>query len=142
MISNQILQKTVDGMHQITHMDFSVFDTEGGVLASTGTDAKAHRKTVEDFCASSEESTLVMGNYFCKVSDEGHVEYILMASGDASDVTTMGKVAAFQIQELLVAYRERFDKDNFIKNLLLDNLLLVDIYSRLWRWLPAEWFWW
>ena len=32
--------------------------------------------------------------------------------------------------DLLVAYKERFDKDNFIKNLLLDNLLLVDIYSR------------
>jgi carbohydrate diacid regulator len=29
-----------------------------------------------------------------------------------------------------VAYKERFDKDNFIKNLLLDNLLLVDIYNR------------
>ena len=28
------------------------------------------------------------------------------------------------------AYKERFDKDNFIKNLLLDNLLLVDIYNR------------
>ena len=39
-------------------------------------------------------------------------------------------MAAFQIQGLLVAYKERFDKDNFIKNLLLDNLLLVDIYSR------------
>ncbi len=37
---------------------------------------------------------------------------------------------AFQIQSLLVAYKERFDKDNFVKNLLLDNLLLVDIYSR------------
>ena len=37
---------------------------------------------------------------------------------------------AFQIQNLLVAYKERFDKDNFIKNLLLDNLLLVDIYNR------------
>lgn len=42
----------------------------------------------------------------------------------------IGKMAAFQIQNLLVAYKERFDKDNFIKNLLLDNLLLVDIYSR------------
>ena len=42
----------------------------------------------------------------------------------------VGKLAAFQIQNLLVAYKERFDKDNFIKNLLLDNLLLVDIYSR------------
>ncbi len=39
-------------------------------------------------------------------------------------------MAAFQIQNLLVAYKERFDKDNFIKNLLLDNLLLIDIYSR------------
>ena len=29
-----------------------------------------------------------------------------------------------------MAYKERYDKDNFIKNLLLDNLLLVDIYSR------------
>ena len=29
-----------------------------------------------------------------------------------------------------MAYKERFDKDNFVKNLLLDNLLLVDIYSR------------
>ena len=42
----------------------------------------------------------------------------------------LGKVAAFQIHSLLVAYKERFDKDNFIKNLLLDNLLLVDIYNR------------
>ena len=42
----------------------------------------------------------------------------------------VGKMVAFQIQNLLVAYKERFDKDNFVKNLLLDNLLLVDIYSR------------
>jgi carbohydrate diacid regulator len=42
----------------------------------------------------------------------------------------IGKIASFQIQNLLVAYKERYDKDNFIKNLLLDNLLLVDIYNR------------
>lgn len=42
----------------------------------------------------------------------------------------VGKIAAFQLQNLLIAYKERFDKDNFIKNLLLDNLLLVDIYNR------------
>ena len=42
----------------------------------------------------------------------------------------VGKLAAFKIQDLLVAYKERFDKDKFIKYLLLDNLLLVDIYNR------------
>ena len=50
--------------------------------------------------------------------------------GETDDVYMIGKMAAFQIQNLLVAYKERFDKDNFIKNLLLDNLLLVDIYNR------------
>ena len=53
-----------------------------------------------------------------------------MVQGIGEAVYTIGKMAAFQLQNLLVAYKERFDKDNFIKNLLLDNLLLVDIYSR------------
>ena len=63
----------------------------------------------------------------------GHMsnaKYILLANGDSDDVYMVGKIASFQIQNLLVAYKERFDKDNFIKNLLLDNLLLVDIYNR------------
>lgn len=34
-----------------------------------------------------------------------------------------------QIQNLLTAYKERLDKENFVKNLLRDNLL-VDIYNR------------
>ena len=58
------------------------------------------------------------------------LEYILVIGGSGEDVYMIGKMVAFQIQSLLVAYKERFDKDNFIKNLLLDNLLLVDIYSR------------
>ena len=58
------------------------------------------------------------------------MEYILVVNGSSDDVYMVGKIAAFQIQNLLVAYKERFDKDNFIKNLLLDNLLLVDIYNR------------
>ena len=54
----------------------------------------------------------------------------MLAKGGNDDVYMVGKMAAFQIQSLLVAYKERYDKDNFIKNLLLDNMLLVDIYSR------------
>ena len=35
MISNQILQSTIDGVKAITKIDISVMDTEGSVLAST-----------------------------------------------------------------------------------------------------------
>ena len=53
-----------------------------------------------------------------------------MTIGTDENAYLVGKMAAFQIQNLMIAYKERFDKDNFVKNLLLDNLLLIDIYSR------------
>lgn len=65
-----------------------------------------------------------------KIFDEYQLEYILLAYGENENAYMIGKLAAFQIHNLLIAYKERFDQDNFIKNLLLDNLLLVDIYNR------------
>ena len=82
------------------------------------------------FAESQADSQVIRGYQFFKVYDENRLEYILIAGGGSDDVYMVGKMAAFQIQNLLVAYKERFDKDNFIKNLLLDNLLLVDIYNR------------
>ena len=73
---------------------------------------------------------MVNGYQFFKVVEDGNLEYIILAKGTTDDVFMLGKLAAFQIQNLLVAYKERFDKDNFIKNLLLDNLLRVDMYTR------------
>ena len=75
-------------------------------------------------------SQLVKGYQYFKVCDDYQLEYILVAHGEDEDTYMVGKLAAFQIQSLIVAYKERFDKDSFIKNLLLDNLLLVDIYNR------------
>lgn len=82
------------------------------------------------FADSPADSQVVSGCQFFKVFDEHQLEYVLLANGNSDDVHMVGRMAAFQIQNLLVAYKERFDKDNFIKNLLLDNLLLVDIYNR------------
>ena len=73
---------------------------------------------------------MIQGYQFFKIFDEHQLEYVLLARGAGDDAYMAGKVVVFQIQNLLVAYKERFDKDNFIKNLLLDNLLLVDIYNR------------
>lgn len=85
---------------------------------------------VQAFVESQADSQLVKGFQYFKVCDDYQLEYILVAHGDDEDTYMVGKLAAFQIQNLIVAYKERFDKDSFIKNLLLDNLLLVDIYNR------------
>ena len=88
------------------------------------------RRLVLAFVESPADSQVIQGCQFFKIFDEQQLEYVLLAGGESEDVYMLGKIAAFQVQSLLVAYKERFDKDNFIKNLLLDNLLLVDIYNR------------
>lgn len=130
MISNQILQNTLDGLKAISRVDFSVIDTDGKTVASTVDSEGDYVSAVVDFVKSPADSQEVSRYQFFKIYDEQVVEYVLVATGSGEDVYMVGKMATFQIQNLLVAYKERFDKDNFIKNLLLDNLLLVDIYSR------------
>lgn len=130
MISNQILQNTIEGLKGITRIDFCVMDTDGKSLASTFSEQENYVEEVISFVESPTDSQVVQGYQFFKIFDEHQLEYILLVNGGSDDVYMVGKIAAFQIQNLLVAYKERFDKDNFIKNLLLDNLLLVDIYNR------------
>ncbi len=130
MISNQILQTTIDGLKAITRVDLCICDTEGKTLAATFPEAEENEGAILAFVDSPADSQVIQGNQFFKVFDEHQLEYILLARGGSEDVYMVGKLATFQIQTLLVAYKERFDKDNFIKNLLLDNLLLVDIYNR------------
>ena len=130
MISNQILQNTIDGLKGITRIDLCVMDTDGKSLASTFAEQENYEASVLSFVDSPADSQVIQGYQFFKIFDEHQLEYILLANGGSDDVYMVGKIAAFQIQNLLIAYKERFDKDNFIKNLLLDNLLLVDIYNR------------
>lgn len=130
MISNQILQDTIDGIKAITRIDLCVMDTEGKPLASTIQEVGEYKEAVLVFAESLAESQALQGYQFFKVFDENQLEYIILVKGETDDVYMVGKMTSFQIQNLLVAYKERFDKDNFIKNLLLDNFLLVDIYNR------------
>lgn len=130
MISNQILQNTIDGLKAIGRVELCVVDSEGKTLAETTPELSKRASTALEFAKSPADSQEVAGNQYFKIYDEQQLEYMLIAMGSGENVYMVGKMAAFQIQNLLVAYKERFDKDNFIKNLLLDNLLLVDIYSR------------
>ena len=130
MISNQILQNTIDGLKAITRTDLCVIDVEGKILVATFPDAEQFVAPAQTFVESPADSQVVNGCQFFKVFDDHQLEYILLAYGDSEDVYMIGKIAAFQIQNLLVAYKERFDRNNFFQNLILDNLLLVDIYNR------------
>ena len=124
MISNQIIQNTIEGVKNISRVEICVMDVEGKVVASTFESTIDYEHAVMSFVDSPADSQQVQGVQFFKVFDENQLEFAILVKGESEDVHMIGKIVAFQLQSLFVAYKERYDKDNFVKNLLLDNLLL------------------
>lgn len=130
MISNQVIQNSIDELKNITRVDICVMDLEGIVVASTYQDQGIDENLINDFANSPADSQIVGSFHMLKIYDENELIYILISKGNAADAYMIGKIAVSQIQNLMVAYKERFDRNNFFQNLLLDNMLLVDIYNR------------
>ena len=130
MISSQVLQNAIDELHAITRIDFVVLDPEGIEVASTMEETPMDPLIVQQFADSPADSQVLQDMHFFKVYDDKRLEMILISKGGAGDAYMLGRVAVSQIQGLITAYKERFDKNNFIQNLLLDNLLAVDVYNR------------
>ena len=130
MAYNQMLQSTIEGVKSIARTDLCLMDTEGNVIAATNEDAQQYKESVLAFVDSPAEIQVVQGYQYFKIMDGTSVEYVMLIHGDGDDIYTIGKLVAFQIQNLVSAYKEKYDKENFIKNVLLDNMLLVDIYNK------------
>ena len=130
LVSSQVLQKTIDELRAITRIDLCVLSLEGQMLASTFSENSPNPDYIREFANSPADSQVLQGYHFFKVYDDQNVEYVLVTGGGSEDAYMIGKIAVSQIQNLIIAYKERLDKNNFIQNLLLDNLLLVDIYNR------------
>lgn len=130
MISSQILQNTIDELHSITRLDFSVMDVEGNEVATTVPTDYIMPQAITQFVDSPADSQVVQNAHFFKVYDEKVLEFVLICKGSGEDVYMIGRIAVSQIQNLIVAYKERYDRNNFIQNLILDNMLLIDIYNR------------
>ena len=106
MISNQVLQNTLEGLKEISRTEFCVIDTEGKVLASTFADFSIAAADVQAFVESQADSQLVKGFQYFKVCDDYQLEYILVAHGDDED-TYMESV-----KDIVATYLPGYDTAN------------------------------
>ncbi|MGX8686428.1 MAG: PucR family transcriptional regulator [bacterium] len=130
MISNQVLQNTLEGLKEISHLEFGIMDADGREVCVTAPVFADASGAIPDFALSPADSQSAGPFQFFKVFDEQQLEYVIVVYGDTDNTLLVGRMAAFQLKGLMAAFKERYDKDSFMKNLLLDNLLLVDIYGR------------
>lgn len=130
MISAQTIKGSIEELSSITKVDLCVLDLGGSVVASTGDKEFLDASIITSFAGSPVDSQVIGDIHLFKVLDEGDPLYILLAIGDTEHAYMVGKIAVSQLQALVLAYKERYDRNNFFQNLLLDNMLLIDVYNK------------
>ena len=125
MVSSQIIRGCLEQLKAITKIEFCVLDTTGGVVAQTEGVTVPGRNMVSGFAQSAVDSQIVGNSYFLKVMDDEELQFVLTAQGNAEHTFMVARIAVSEIENLIVAYKEKFDRNNFFQ-----NLLLVDIHNR------------
>ncbi len=129
MISNQIIYNCINEANEISKLEFMVADSIGNIIAQTQGAGTIDKKAVLSFIQSSADTQELNGAMLFKVYEGSQPNYTLITEGEG-DMFLVGKLVVSQLQSLITAYKEKVDKNSFYQNLLLDNLLLVDIYNR------------
>ena len=130
MISAQTIKTSIEELGAITKVELCVMDLSGEIVASTSDRDFLDVSIVINFANSPVDSQVSGDVHLFKLLDEGDPAYVLLAKGDSEHAYMVGKIGVSQLQNLVVAYKERFDRNNFFQNLLLDNMLLIDVYNR------------
>ena len=134
MLSNQVLHKIAQSIYKAAGLECSIWDTQGSCLVTTGERAKQLEREVLFFLETADIS--VRGNLtgergiFLVCDDDEPMYVLVLQGGDISVVRIAGELGVSQLESLISAYKERMDKNRFIQNLILDNMLLVDIYNQ------------
>ncbi len=130
MISSQVIKSSIEELKAITKIDLGVWDLDGRPVVATFDTEEIAPVMITGFADSQADSQVIGPHHLMKIMDEEELLFILDAKGIAEDTYMIGKIAVSQLQHLITAYKERYDRNNFFQNLLLDNMLLVDIYNR------------
>lgn len=130
MLSNLILKNTLDGIKSIAKIDLYLFNPDGTRVCSTAPLDDRDEIRAADFAQSDADTQSIAGRYFAKIREKNNLVFVLAASGASDETETFLKLTAFQIQNMVSSDKDKFDKDNFLKNVILDNLLQIDIFER------------
>ncbi len=130
MISIQTVKNCIDDLKNITKVDFAVYDPFGSLQTQTGDAGHPGVSVITDFVGANADSQVMGKHHLLPIMDGEDLIYILDAYGEGDETYTYGRIAVSSLQNLVAAYRDKFDKGGFFQNLVMDNLLLVDIYNR------------
>ena len=116
MISKQKMINTLNEIKEIASLELVLFAEDGKRLIGTCPETDGE-------CVSQKSKTF-------PISIEGDEDYILVLYGENTENEIIAKMAACQVRNLILSKTEEFDRNNFIQNVILGNMLSIDMHSK------------
>ena len=130
MLSTQMLLSTLNEIKQITKLDVAVFQSNGILVVSTKEIDNDIRNLIEQFLSSKEEQQIHEHDQLYKLDVNHEIEYVLLTMGIVENREMIGKMAACQVRNLILSQSEEFDRNTFMQNVLLGNMLTIDMHRK------------
>ena len=126
-MANRLFQGVIHQMKDAIDRPFGVVDENFTVIASS--DLGKIGETVVDVMPTSEAFTNNGISYKVISSNQG-TKYMVYVEGDDQLAARYANVLAVAFSNIKFYYDEKYDRANFIKNIILDNILPGDIYIK------------
>ena len=97
MVSNQVLQNTIEGIKEISHLELGVMDSDGREVAVTAPVFANAAAAIPDFANSPADSQSAGPYQFFKVMDEQQLEYVIVVYGETDSSLLIGRMAAVML---------------------------------------------
>lgn len=130
-MSNRLFQGMVHQMHDAIGRTLGVIDESSVVIACSDLDkiGEVRDNITSDFFKPA--STFIINGYTYKSFDcKSNSEFAVFVKGDDEQAQRYVSLLAISLGNIKQYYDEKYDRGNFIKNVILDNILPGDIYIK------------
>ncbi|HHY64409.1 MAG TPA: PucR family transcriptional regulator, partial [Clostridiaceae bacterium] len=127
----KVFQSVVMRIRDTIGYDFGITDSSGIVIASTIEDeiGTVHEECLE-FLNTNMTYIEKQDHVMKKIDANGRLEFILYLSSDHPERKKIAELIAISLENAKLYYDEKYDRNNFMKNVLLGNILPGDITIR------------
>ncbi len=130
-MSNRLFQGVVHQMKDAIDRTIGVVDSNGTIICCSDlgrigeTDFVDFKEELSPF-----DVSVIGGRTFLAIGVQMHPECAVFVDGDDSNAASYAKLIAVSLNSIKQYYDEKYDKSNFIKNVILENILQGDIYLK------------
>ncbi len=129
-MSNRLFQGVIHQMKDSIDKTFGVIDENRTIIACSELGRIGEAINIPADLAFSETSVQSMGYTFKAVNPSQNSDYVVFVEGDDLISEKYCSVIAVAFMNIKFYYDEKYDRGNFIKNIILDNILPGDIYLK------------